>query len=157
MYSEGYYDFNEIVIEVIDDMQKISATHEIKYKLDKSESIFGDKNKFTQVLNNLISNAIKYSPKANCIIVNTKLQEDGIELSVQDFGIGILAQDLKKVFDQFYRVSLESQSTFPGMGIGLYICSEIIARQGGKIWVESNIGKGSIFYTWFPFDYRIMN
>jgi signal transduction histidine kinase len=73
---------------------------------------------------------------------------------VQDFGIGILEQDQENVFNQFYRVNKHNQSTFPGMGIGLYICSEIIARHGGKIWVESIINKGSTFFAWLPFDYR---
>jgi PAS domain S-box-containing protein len=154
MYDEVFFDFNELMKEVIDDMQKISLTHEIKNNPGKTETIFGDKNKLSQVLNNLMSNAIKYSPKATSIIVSTELQKDGIELSVQDFGIGILAQDQKNVFDQFYRVNKDSQSTFPGMGIGLYICSEIIERQGGKIWVESIIDKGSTFHTWLPFDHR---
>lgn len=154
MYNEVFFDFNELMKEVIDDMQKINVTHEIKNYAGTTERIFGDKNKLSQVLNNLISNAIKYSPKANSIIVSTTLQKDGIELSVQDFGIGILDRDLKNVFDQFYRVDRESQSTFPGMGIGLYICSEIITSQGGKIWVESVIDEGSTFYAWLPFDHR---
>ena len=98
MYDEAFFDFNELMKEVIDDMQKISLTHEIKNNPGKTETIFGDKNKLSQVLNNLISNAIKYSPKATSIIVSTELQKDGIELSVQDFGIGILAGDQKMFF-----------------------------------------------------------
>lgn len=154
MFNEAFFDFNELVKEVIDDMQKISSTHAIKNNSGKTETIFGDKDKLSQILNNLISNAIKYSPQAGSIVVSTELQNDGIELSVQDFGIGILAQHQKNVFEQFYRVNEDNQSTFPGMGIGLYICSEILARQGGKMWVESTIGKGSIFYIWLPFDHR---
>jgi PAS domain S-box-containing protein len=154
MYNEAFHDFNELTKEVIADMQKISLTHEIKNNAGKTETIFGDKNRLCQVINNLISNAIKYSPKAASIIISTEPQRDGIVLSVQDFGIGILAQDLKNVFNQFYRVNTDSQSTFPGMGIGLYICSEIITRHGGKIWVESIIDKGSTFHAWLPFDHR---
>ena len=154
MYNEAYFDFNELVKEVIDDMQTISSIHKIKNNSGKTETIFGDKDKLSQVLNNLLSNAIKYSPKAGSIVVSTKRQKDGIELSVQDFGIGILAQDQKNVFEQFYRVDRDNQTTFPGMGIGLYICSEIITRHGGKIWVESIIDKGSTFYTWLPLDHR---
>ena len=154
MCNEAFFDFNELVKEVIDDMQKTSYTHEIKNNSGTTSNTFGDKDKLSQVLNNLISNAIKYSPKADRIVVSTELQKDGIELSVQDFGIGILAESQQNVFQQFYRVSGDKQSTFPGMGIGLYICSEIITRQGGKIWVESIIDKGSTFYTWLPFDHR---
>lgn len=154
MYSEAFFDFNELVKEVIDDLQKTSYTHEIKNNSGTSANIFGDKDKLSQVLNNLISNAIKYSPKACCIIVSTELQADGIQLCIQDFGIGISVQDQQHVFEQFYRVTGEIQSTFPGMGIGLYICSEIITRQGGKIWVESTLDKGSTFCISIPFDHR---
>jgi len=153
-YNEGFFDFNELLREVIDDTQKINRTHRIKNKLDKTEIIFGDKDKIAQVLNNLISNAIKYSPKAGSIIVSTELQKDGIKLSVKDFGIGILARDHKNIFQQFYRVTGANQATFPGLGIGLYICAEIITREGGKIWVESVINKGSTFNIWLPCDHR---
>ena len=132
---------------------RICPSHEIKNNSGKTKTIFGDKDKLSQVLNNLISNAIKYSPKANSIIISTKVQKDGIELSVQDFGVGILVEEQQNVFERFYRVN-GGKSTFPGMGIGLYICFEIITRQGGKIWVESSLDKGSTFYIWLPFDHR---
>lgn len=106
------------------------------------------------MLNNLISNATKYSPGADKIIVDTRRMKDGIQLSVQDFGIGISTEVQQRVFEQFYRVTGENQSTFPGMGIGLYICAEIIKREGGKIWVESAVGKGSVFYVWLPLDHK---
>ncbi|MEO6454561.1 MAG: PAS domain-containing protein [Ginsengibacter sp.] len=154
IYNEDFFDFNDLAKEVVEDMQKTSASHKIKIHLDTTAEIYGDKNKLSQVINNLISNAIKYSPKADAIIVSTKLKNDGIELGVQDFGIGISAHEQLHVFEQFYRVTSGNQSTFPGMGIGLYICSEIITRQGGKIWVESIIDKGSTFYIWLPYDYR---
>ena len=155
LYNEDFYDFNELIKEVIDDMQKINFTHKIKYIAGKTATIFGDNNKLSQVVNNLISNAIKYSPKADHIVVSTELQKDGIQLSVQDFGIGISSKNQQNVFDQFYRVNKDNQSTFPGMGIGLYISAEIIAKQGGRIWVESVIDKGSTFHAWLPFDHRV--
>ena len=157
IYKEDFFDFNDLLKEVTDDMQRTTATHKIKNNLDSTAKILGDRNKISQVIDNLISNGIKYSPKANKIIVGTKLQDNGVQLSVQDFGIGILYKDRKKIFAQFYRVSGENQFTFPGMGIGLYICQEIIGRHGGKIWLESKIGKGSVFYVWLPFDYRNTN
>ena len=154
IYNEAFFDFNELMKKIIDDMQKISPTHQIKNNSGTSATIFGDKDKFSQVLNNLISNATKYSPEGDSIVVSTELQKNGIELCVKDFGIGISAHEQQNVFEQFYRVDKDNQSTFPGMGIGLYICSEIITRHGGKIWVESSIGKGSIFHILVPFDHR---
>jgi PAS domain S-box-containing protein len=154
IYNESFFDFNEAVREVINDMQKTTITHEIVNELDTSVKVYGDKEKLSQVINNFISNAIKYSPKAANIIVKTSLQNNGVLLSVQDFGIGISPAEQEHVFEQFYRVTGDSQSTFPGMGIGLYICSEIIKSMGGKIWVESRINAGSTFYISLPFDHR---
>ena len=150
IHNESAFDFNELVREVIGDMQKTIATHQIKDNLDADIKILGDKDKLGQVLNNLISNATKYSPGADKIIVSTQIVNDGVKLSVQDFGIGIPTQVQQHVFEQFYRVTGENQSIFQGMGMGLYICAEIIKREGGKIWVESAPGKGSVFYVWLP-------
>jgi PAS domain S-box-containing protein len=154
IYNESFFDFNEAVREVINDMQKTTVTHEIVNDLDTSVKVYGDKEKLSQVINNFISNAIKYSPKATSIVVKTSVQNNGVQLSVQDFGIGISSTEQEHVFEQFYRVTGDSQSTFPGMGIGLYICSEIIKSMGGKIWVESRINEGSAFYISLPLDYR---
>ena len=155
VYDEAFYDFNELVQEVIDDMQKTSYTHGIKNNAGPATTVFGDRNKLCQVITNLISNAIKYSPESDQVIISTRTHGNGVELAVRDFGIGIPAEDVQNVFKQFYRVSGESRSTFPGMGIGLYICSDVITRHGGKIWVESAIGKGSTFYAWIPADHRL--
>lgn len=80
--------------------------------------VYVDQEKLSQVVANLISNAIKYSPEANKIIVTTRLQKYGVVLLVQDFGIGIPKANREKVFEQFYPVTGSTQSTFPGMGIG---------------------------------------
>ena len=106
------------------------------------------------MVSNLISNAIKYSPKANKIIVTTDVKGDGVLLTVEDFGIGIPEEEQQYVFEQFYRVTKNDQLTFPGMGIGLFICSEILKRQGGKLWLENTAGAGSVFHAWLPLDYR---
>ncbi|MDQ6903247.1 MAG: HAMP domain-containing histidine kinase, partial [Bacteroidota bacterium] len=117
-------------------------------------TVFGDKEKMVQVINNLLSNARKYSQNAARIIVTIEVQGDGVQLSVQDFGIGIPEEEQKHIFKQFYRVNGATQSTYPGMGIGLYICSEFIKGHDGRIRVESTIDQGSIFYIWIPFDHR---
>ena len=154
VYHEDLFDFNDLLNEVINDMQRITVTHRIEARINTKVQVYGDKNKIGQVIDNLISNAIKYSPKANRIVITSNVKEEGIELCVQDFGIGILAKDRRKIFTQFYRVSGDDEMTFPGMGIGLYICQEIMARHGGNIRVESKIGKGSTFLIGMPFDYR---
>ncbi len=148
-YHETLFDLNSLVKEVIDDMQNIITTHQIVTEFTQPAKVYADKDKISQVLNNLITNAVKYSSGQEKIIVSTKLKDKGIVVSVQDFGLGIEKEDHENVFEQFYRIS-GKRSTFPGLGIGLYIAREILKRQDGKIWVESELNKGSIFYFWLP-------
>jgi len=102
------------------------------------------------VLTNFISNAIKYSPNADKIIIATSSNKTTTTLCVSDSGIGIRETNLERVFEQFFRVNGPESNTFPGLGLGLYISSEIIKREGGKIWVKKNKGKGSIFCFSLP-------
>jgi signal transduction histidine kinase len=102
------------------------------------------------VITNLVTNAIKYSPGADKIIIHASTKNNEVVLCVEDYGIGIPADKLENVFEQFYRVSGDMQHTFPGLGLGLYISSEIIKREGGRIWVNSAEGKGSTFCFALP-------
>jgi PAS domain S-box-containing protein len=157
IFNEDFFEFNEFMKEVVEDMRHTTITHKISYSQSADARIYGDKVKLSQVVNNLVSNGIKYSPGANKILITTQLQNDGITLSIKDYGIGIAKEAQDKVFEQFYRVSGDSHSTYPGMGIGLYICAEIIKREGGRIWVESSSDEGSVFCVWLPFDHRDQN
>ncbi|WP_313214088.1 ATP-binding protein [Soonwooa sp.] len=102
-----------------------------------------------QVLINFLTNAIKYSPKNNKVIITTSVDENDIKISVTDFGIGIPEYKQDAVFNKFYRVE-ESSLQFQGMGIGLYICAEIIKQHGGSIGLSSIIDEGSTFYFTLP-------
>ncbi|WP_374331219.1 ATP-binding protein [Soonwooa sp.] len=102
-----------------------------------------------QVLINFLTNAIKYSPKNNKVIVTTSVDENDVKISVTDFGIGIPEYKQDAVFNKFYRVE-ESSLQFQGMGIGLYICAEIIKQHGGSIGLSSIIDEGSTFYFTLP-------
>lgn len=113
IYNEGFFEFNEFVKEVVEDMRHTTVTRKISYIQNANARIFGDKEKLSQVVNNLISNGIKYSPGANKILVITKLQNDGVPLFIQDYGIGIAKEEQDKVFEQFYRVTGDSQVTYP--------------------------------------------
>jgi len=144
------YDFNELVNEITGELELTTQSHQLVKELDQSKRIYGDRERIGQVITNLITNAIKYSPYADKIIIKTAINEECVTLSVQDFGVGIEADKLGKVFEQFFRVSGEKENTFPGLGLGLYISSEIIRRQNGKIWVESVDGEGSTFYFTIP-------
>ena len=153
-FQEDFYDFNEMVQEGIQDAQQGKSQHQIEFSSESDITVYGDREKLNQVVTNLLSNAIKYSGTSHKIEVKTRLKDGGVELMVRDFGIGIRPEEHKKVFKQFYRSSLTNQPAIPGMGIGLYICNEIVAQQGGRIWVESKPGEGSTFYVWLPFDHR---
>ncbi|NCI46745.1 PAS domain-containing protein [Sediminibacterium sp. WSJ-3] len=111
-----------------------------------------DRERIGQVLTNLLSNAIKYSPKTSEIVVTCTRREHTAEISVSDQGLGIPESDQSKIFDRFYRVISENRSTYPGMGLGLYIASQIITRHHGKLWLRSAPGKGSTFIFSLPYS-----
>jgi PAS domain S-box-containing protein len=153
LYSTSVFNFIELAKEVVSNMQKTSYTHEISYLPGEEATVTGDKDKIGQLIENLISNAIKYSAEAKNIIVRTCLQNGGIQLSVQDFGIGISPENQASIFQRFFRIGGVRGATIPGLGIGLYICSEIIKKHSGKIWMESTPGSGSTFHIWLPIDH----
>src|SRR5207302_1716779 len=99
---------------------------------------------------NLLTNAIKYSPQADKVIVHLSTERGQAIVSVQDFGIGIAKEYHQSIFDRFYRVADPEERTYPGLGIGLYISSEIIRQHHGKLKVESNKGEGATFSFVLP-------
>jgi PAS domain S-box-containing protein len=144
-FNDRAFDFNELISEVVEELQRTTDTHKLVEDLAQTGTVFGDRERIGQVITNLITNAIKYSPNADHVVIHTKLSDREVILCVEDFGIGIADDKLNKVFEQFYRVSGDMQHTFPGLGLGLYISAEIIKREHGRIWVNSNYGKGSTF------------
>lgn len=144
------FDFDKAVREVIEILQQSEEKHKIIIKGKTNKKVKGDKERIGQVINNLVSNAIKYSPKADKVDVVLRSDKGNVEVAVKDYGIGMNEEHLEKIFERFYRVYDTTDKTFPGLGIGLYIASEIINRHGGKLWVDSNIGKGSTFYFSLP-------
>jgi two-component system CheB/CheR fusion protein len=111
-----------------------------------------DRDKIGQVLNNLLSNAIKYSPKGRNIKVSCQEVANTVQISVKDEGIGISPADQERLFDRYYRIENHKTKSISGFGIGLYLSSEIIQRHNGKIWVESEIDKGSTFCFSLPLN-----
>jgi PAS domain S-box-containing protein len=149
-FNDVEFDFNPMVKDLIEDLQRTTRRHTIVEDFADTGTVFGDKERIGQVVTNFITNAIKYSPNSEKIIVHTSLKDDEVIVCVEDFGIGISENHQKKVFEQFYRVSGDMQHTFPGLGLGLYISSEIILREGGRIWVNSSPGEGSSFCFALP-------
>lgn len=149
-FKNDQFDFDSAILEEIDVLQQTSPHHKIVVNGRTGVTIRGDKERIGQVVNNLVSNATKYSPRANSILISLSKSNGQVFLSVQDYGVGIPQEHLSKIFDRFYRVYDTADKTYPGLGLGLYISSEIIKRHYGKLWVDSKPGKGSIFTFSLP-------
>lgn len=143
-------DFDTSIRNVVSDMQKIIRTHTISLEGGITRPVFMDVYRMQQVLINLITNAVKYSPQADRVRIAMETDTDKVTVSVQDFGIGIAKDELKKVFAPYYRVSSKHAAKFPGLGLGLRIAKEIVEQHGGKMWVKSKYGEGSTFFYSLP-------
>lgn len=151
-FSQKLYDFDSSVAEIVDVLQQGSVKHKLLIKGKTNRKVFADEERIGQVISNLISNAIKYSPQADKVLVHLSADNENVVVCVEDFGIGLAKEHAKKIFERFYRVFDTTDKTFPGLGIGLYISSEIIKRHHGKLWTESDTGKGSKFYFSLPIN-----
>ncbi|RZM25378.1 MAG: PAS domain S-box protein [Pedobacter sp.] len=138
------FDLSELFTEVDAEHQFLYAGHNLIFEKGESVSVYADREKIAQVINNLISNAVKYSATGTTVEIFYELKEDVVKISVRDQGIGIKQEDIDKLFERYYRV--ENNGNVSGFGIGLYLSAEIIARHEGRIWAESEIGVGSTFY-----------
>jgi PAS domain S-box-containing protein len=152
--NEEVFNFDEMINDMINEIQPTTDDHTILKKGSADVLVFADKYRVAQVLINLLTNAIKYSPKADQIIVHTSTTPDEVTVAVQDFGLGISADKQHKVFERFYRVEGKKRDSYPGLGLGLYISQQIMKRHNGKLWVESDEGKGSTFYFSLPITLR---
>ena len=145
------FDFDALIHEIVETTQ-MTTKHMLTIKGSTRKKVKGDRERLGQVLSNLLSNAAKYSPKADEIIIILSSDRDKITVGVQDFGIGISSEYHTKIFERFFRVTGEDEKTYPGMGIGLHVSTEIIAHHHGKLWVESERYKGSTFYFTVPIE-----
>lgn len=145
-YRFDVFELDELIHNVVSELQMISEDHRIVIDGKTEALIYGDKDRLSQVFSNVLSNAIKYSPKNKSILVRSSKDKDKVHLEVSDQGVGIPKEKQEKIFERFYRVGGSQADTYPGLGLGLYISSEIIKRHQGDIWVESEMGKGSTFH-----------
>lgn len=127
-----------------------SQTHEITCTGDGMQAFVNvDTGRMEQVMINLLTNAIKYSPGKDKVIVSTRVIDDHVEISVRDFGLGIPQEDLEKIWTRFYRVSAHKKSIH-GLGLGLHLCRNLVLLHKGSIWAESGDGEGSTFRVRLP-------
>ena len=150
--------FTAFITFILNRFDKIRAQdEEKKYEIIRDYPITSvwieiDTDKMTQVIDNILNNAIKYSPDGGKITVSMKTTDDQMILSISDQGLGIPKEDLPKIFDRFYRVDKARSRAQGGTGLGLAIAKEIIKQHNGFIWAKSEYGKGSTFTIVLPYD-----
>ncbi len=152
------FDLNRLIAEQVEEIQLTAPHHKLTIRSTSLPSITADRDRIGQVLTNLITNAIKYSPDANEVIISTVSLHKEVRVSVRDFGIGLSPEAQKKIFKRFYQAGQRNNTS--GFGLGLYISREIVKMHGGTMGVESpssteNVerpGQGSVFYFILPYE-----
>jgi len=144
------FDMADLVKEVEEESLASYTSHNLVFAPVKPIPLIADREKVGQVITNLISNAVKYSPVHSTVTISCTAENGLAMISVKDEGIGISEADCDRLFDRFYRVDNQDTKTISGFGIGLYICKEIIDHHHGVISVKSKIGKGSTFFFNLP-------
>ena len=137
-------DIAAIIRDAAPQFQIRSPKHSFEVVVPKEPvEVMVDKEKMRQVLENLLSNAVKYSPEGGLIRVAGELLEENYQVSIEDHGIGMTSEQVEKIFDKFYRADA-SNTAIPGTGLGMSIAQYLVEAHGGKVWVESELGKGTI-------------
>lgn len=149
-FKRDSVNLQQLAYEIVENMQVLSDKHTIICKGSIEDYVVADKERIGQVIVNFISNAIKYSPNSDSVEVGLEQSGDEAIIYVRDYGVGIPEQYKEKVFERFFRIYDDKEKTYPGLGMGLYISSEIVKRHNGKVWVESQLGQGSTFYLSLP-------
>ncbi|RKD71265.1 HAMP domain-containing protein [Sinobaca qinghaiensis] len=150
-YEKERVDAAEIIMNVVHTMEPGQPNHSfiIEDKL-QSGKIFADEDKLVQVMTNLISNAVKFSPNGGNITISMQNSQDNVMVSVTDQGLGIPEKELPKLFSKFHRVEGEKRQKIRGTGLGLAVCKKILEDHNGRIMVTSEEGKGSTFTFYLP-------
>lgn len=135
------------------EMSTKNESIQFKYKVPDNEIFaIGDHDRLTQLLDNILSNAVKYSPEGGTITCSLKEEKDRMVISIKDEGVGIPKENIPHIFDRFYRVDKARSRSLGGTGLGLAIGKEIVEAHGGAIWVSSDWGKGTVISFSLPYD-----
>lgn len=144
------FSLNELILETLNEVILTAGGHQFYFHPCPAVEVMADCDKIGQVLTNLFSNAIKYSAQGTRIEIYCTPENGSVKVMVKDQGIGIRHEDLAKLFTRFYRIENDQTRNISGFGLGLYLSAEILHRHKGRIWVESDPGKGSAFYFSIP-------
>ncbi len=153
--SQTRFMIDDLVREVMADISAGLTHANLEFSPCSPTMVTADREKIGAVINNFLSNAIKYSRKDDKVTVACRVAAAEVMVSVADHGMGIKADDTPYVFDRFYRVDNDKTKDIAGFGIGLYLSAEIVKFHRGRIWVESEYGSGSTFYFTIPHEESI--
>jgi signal transduction histidine kinase len=151
VYNMEDFSFMELANSIVEISQNSNTKHNIVLKGNANRIVTGDKMRLEQVLTNYLNNAIKYAPDSEEIIVDVQEKNKDIIVCVEDFGPGFPENEKERLFDRFYRSSSPTKAS--GMGIGLYLCKEIVSRHNGKVWAEKKETNGSRFFFSIPVNF----
>lgn len=151
-FDDKEHDVKDLMTQVMQDLRKTYKKQKITYedKLSANMILAVDKERFSQIITNLVSNAIKYSPKGEKIKITTEVSGNDLRVQIKDRGPGISKTEKQKIFNAFYRSKKTNKKGKSGLGLGLYIAESIVLRYGGEIGVKSKLGKGAAFYFTLP-------
>lgn len=144
------FSFPVLIKKTIEMIKEISPNHSVAFINNGVSKVIADRGRIEQVLINLITNAVKYSPDSKRIKITARRKNGEVIIVVKDTGIGIEEKHITRIFERFYRTTTAAKNKLPGLGMGLYISHEIIKLHEGKMWVKSKYGKGSSFYFSLP-------
>jgi PAS domain S-box-containing protein len=150
VFEDKLVDLGEELGHIVEQLQKTTATHHIKFSGCKNVKIKIDHNRLFQVVSNLITNAVKYSPNREKIDIRLNNGGDYVEISVKDYGIGIHPDEAEHIFEPFYRTMRTRREGFRGLGMGLFLSRQIISHYHGKIWFVTEPNQGTTFFVNLP-------
>ncbi|WP_231490859.1 PAS domain-containing sensor histidine kinase [Pedobacter sp. Leaf170] len=140
------FDVKGLFDELESELSATIHTHHLEFITADDVYLNADRDKIAQVVQNLVGNAVKYSPMSSTITIGYAVKDDKVVFSVEDKGMGIAEEDQEHIFERYYRVKNQQMGSIAGFGIGLYLCKEIIERHGGNIWLNSEWNNGTTFY-----------
>ncbi|MDO8716960.1 MAG: HAMP domain-containing sensor histidine kinase [Dehalococcoidales bacterium] len=152
VFKDEEVDVLKLLTQVAEDMSPVASTHGLSMVIELPSSlplVWADKGRLEQVITNILANALKFTPKGGKVTLSARKENTALVVEIQDTGIGIAKENLGRVFETYYRVE-DGKHHATGLGLGLALCKVIVEAHGGKIWVESEEGKGSTFSFSLP-------
>ena len=149
------FEFDKVMKDIVESLSPTVGDKDLELLTNVPEGItlYGDQRRLKQVLMNLVGNAAKFTPQGSVEVAARVLDGASLEISVTDTGIGIREEDLNKLFKPFQQIDSSLTRSYEGTGLGLYLCTKLLALMGGQVWAESEHGRGSTFTFVVPLRY----